>query len=361
MRNPRERFGWVLLAGALGAAVVGTRLWRAPERNTAPVLDASTPQATDAGHSTLPPLPAHAQPLKEVPCEFTALLAEYRQGHASPAHRRYVREQLRGIVESLPEDVHWQHLSDEQDADVLALLSDTWALRYALEGQARILERLVDRVGETPDARLRAVLIRSLQQTGEPSTQLLGIQVLKGRDVYRDWVTDAAPEVRAAAVENFREEAARNAGRYRVVAERAVSLATVAEDPATAAGLLGASSIEAVRGPSVAQVRTLLQSAQSPVVRAAAARALATSPVAELSASLDALAARYSVESEASVREALLESISRLGLSRAVPVLERLRDTHAAARDEVSPWIALLAEHPQRWEMLDTARRHSRR
>ncbi|WP_255217478.1 HEAT repeat domain-containing protein [Myxococcus sp. AM010] len=360
MRSPRGRLGWVLLAGALGAAVVGTRLWSAPDRNTATVLDASTPQAADAGRPALPPLPAHAQPLKEVPCEFTALLAEYRQGHASPAYRRYVREQLRGLVESLSEDVHWRHLSQEQDADVLALLSDTWVLRYALEGQARILERLVDRVRETPDARLRAVLIRSLQQTGEPSTQLLGIQVLKGRDVYRDWVTDAAPEVRAAAVENFREEAARDAGRYRVVAERAVSLATVADDSATAAGLLGASSIEAVRGPAVAQVRTLLQSAQSPDVRAAAARALATSPVAELSASLDALAARYSAEPDASVREALLESISRLGLSRAVPVLERLRDTSAAARDEVAPWLTLLAEQPQRWEVLDTARRSLR-
>lgn len=368
MAGTAKRLGWVVVPVALLAAVVGWLRWG---RDTGPVTTPAVAAAvTDAGTVStssggtvadaavaVRPVPPDADPLKTVPCELATLLAEYRAGKASPAYRRYVREQLRGLVESLPEETHWSRLVAERDADSLALVAEAWVLRYALDGKPAVLERLVEHLGQERDAALRATLVRSLAHTGEPSTELLGARVLKGRDVYRDWVKDPAPEVRSAVVENFREEAARNFGRYQGVAERAVALAAVADDPATAAGLLTSTSIEAARGPSVARVRELLQSSEHPEVRAAAAKALATSPVSELSKSLDALAARHAVETDRSVRSALLESISRLGLSRAVPVLEKLRGVDPAMQAEVDGWLALLAERPQTWDLLDKARR----
>ncbi|NMO21672.1 hypothetical protein HPC49_32675 [Pyxidicoccus fallax] len=292
-----------------------------------------------------------------MPCELSTLLDEYREGKASPAYRRYVREQLRGLVESLPEETLWSRLRTEREPETLAVVAEAWVLRYALDGKPAVLERLVEHLGQERDPALRATLVRSLAHTGEPSTELLGNRVLKGRDVYRDWVKDPSPEVRGAVVENFREEAARNFGRFRGVAERAVSLAAVADDPSTAAGLLTSTSIEAAGRASVGQVRKLLQSSEHPEVRAAAARALGTAPVSELPASMDALAARYVTETDKSVRGALLESISRLGLTRAVPVLEKLRGVDPEMKVEVEEWLALLAERPQTWDLLDKARR----
>lgn len=356
------------VAALLVGAVVGWLQWgrgsggtpaggpRAPADTQARTAEA--PQAPDAGGGVaLSTVPPDAEPLKAVPCELSTLLDEYRKGRASPAYRRYVREQLRGLVESLPAEVLWSRLVSERDADLLAVVAEAWVLRYTVKGDGAVLERLVDHLGQERDPALRATLVRALAHTGDPSTELLGSRVLKGQDVYRDWVKDPSPEVRAAVVENFREEAARNFGRYRGVAEKAVSLAAVAEDPATAAGLLTSTSIEAAGGAAVAKVRGLLQSSEAPEVRAAAARALATAPVSELSESLDALAARYTAEPERSVRSALLESISRLGLSQSVPVLQRLRGVDPALQAEVDGWLALLAARPQTWDLLDKARR----
>ncbi|MCP3136504.1 HEAT repeat domain-containing protein [Pyxidicoccus xibeiensis] len=367
MASTRRNSGWVVLMAVLVIAALSWLQWgRDPgTASTEPALtepdtgttETDTGAVLDVARVKRRTVPADAKPLKMVPCELSTLLDEYRAGKASPAYRRYVREQLRGLVESLPEAPLWSRLKSERDPDLLGLVAEAWVLRYALDGEPAVLERLVEHLGQEQDPVLRATLVRSLAHTGEPSTQLLGIKVLKGRDVYRDWVKDPAPQVRAAVVENFREEAARNFGRYRDVAERAISLASVAEDPTTAAGLLTSTSIEAVRSPAVAQVRGLLQSSEHARVRASAARALATSPVSELSASLEALAARYTLETDPGVRTALLESLSRLGLSRAVPVLRRLRDVDPATRAEVDGWLALLAERPQTRELLDKARR----
>jgi hypothetical protein len=365
MADTRGKFVWVVVAGVvlLGAAGVAWLRWaRGTEAHLEVVYraepDAGTSRGTgqDAAVTVRTP-PPDAEPMKVVPCELSTLLDEYRKGRASPAYRRYVREQLRGLVESLPEETLWSRLLSERDPEVLAVVAEAWVLRYVLNGKPAVLERLVNHVGEEQDPALRATLVRALVHTGEPSTELLGTRVLKGRDVYGDWVKDPAPAVRAAVVENFREEASRNFGRFRGVAEKAVSLATMAEDPATAAGLLTSTSIEAVGAASVAQVRKLLQSSEHPEVRAAAAQALGTSPVTQLAESLEALAAHYATETDPGVRSALLEAISRLGLSRAVPVLQRLRDVDPAMQAQVDGWLALLAERPQTWDLLDKARR----
>ncbi|WP_240359235.1 HEAT repeat domain-containing protein [Pyxidicoccus trucidator] len=367
MADTRRKLGWALAAVVvLGVAAAGWLRWGRDTEAPTKTVSRAEPDAGGASASsetgqdaatvarTVPP---DAEPLKAVPCELSSLLDEYRKGRSSPAYRRYVREQLRGLVESLPEETLWSRLLSERDSELLAVVAEAWVLRYSLDGRPAVLERLVNHVGEERDPALRATLVRALAHTGEPSTELLGVRVLKGRDVYGDWVKDPAPAVREAVVENFREEAARNFGRFRGVAEKAVSLATVAEDPATAAALLTSTSIEAAGGASVAQVRKLLQTSEHPEVRAAAARALGTSPVSQLSESLDALAARYVGETDAGVRGALLESISRLGLSQAVPVLQRLRGVDPAMQAQVDGWLALLAERPQTWELLDKARR----
>jgi hypothetical protein len=362
----RKRLGGIVVVAALAGGLVGWLLYgRAlsgtPDGVAQALADAGPRRAgaledTGAG-PTAATLPPDAEPLKAVPCELSTLLEEYRKGRASPSYRRYVREQLRGLVESLPAEPLWSRLLSERDPELLAVVAEAWVLRYTVSNDGAVVARLVEHLNQERDPRLRATLVRALAHTGEPSTELLGDRVLKGQDVYRDWVKDASSEVRAAAVENFREEAARNFGRFRGVAEKAVALAAVAEDPATAAGLLTATSIEAAGGAAVAKVRGLLQSSEHPEVRAAAARALSTSPVSELPESLDALAARYAAETDRSVKSALLESLSRLGLTKAVPVLQRLRETDPAMRAEVDGWLALLATRPQTWDLLDKARR----
>lgn len=363
MTDTPRKLGWAGVAVVLVVAVVGWLRWsRAPDVTVRTV----SPSVSDAGASgTVVPdasvasrtVPPDVEPLKAVPCELATLLDEYRKGRDSPAYRRYVREQLRVLAESLPEETVWSRLLSERDPELLAVVAEAWVLRYSMSSKSSILERFVGHVRDERDPTLRATLVRALAHTGEPSTELLGNKVLRGQDVYRDWAKDRAPEVRGAVVENFREEAARNFGRFRGVAEKAVSLATVTDDPATAAGLLTSTSIEAVGGASVEQVRKLLQSSEHAAVRAAAARALSTSPVSELPKSLDVLAAHYVTETDRSVRSAVLESISRLALSKAVPVLERLRGVDPAMQTELDGWLALLAERPQTWALLDNARR----
>jgi hypothetical protein len=284
--------------------------------------------------------------LRTVPCALDPLVEEYRGARASPAYRRYLHEQVHTLGGVLPEEALWAKLREERDPEVLALLADTWVARYPQRQDPRVLERLVARVGTEPEPAARAALIRALQRTGEPSVELLGRKVLRGHDPYPAWVKDAAPEVRGAVVDNVRAEAARNFGRFQGVAERAVALAVVATDPRTRADLLLATSIEATRAPAVATVRGLLADTEPPEVRAAAARALGTAPASEVASSLQALAARYPLEGDPGVREALLESISRLGLARAVPVLQGLRGEDPIRRAEVDGWLSLLSPAP---------------
>jgi HEAT repeat protein len=153
-------------------------------------------------------------------------------------------------------------------------------------------------------------------------------------------------------VANLTEEAARNFGRFQGVAEQAVALASEATDAKTAAGLLGASSIEAARAPAVDSVRQLLQGSEHPEVRAAAARALGTVSASESARTMHALTERYGTEGSREVRGAILESIARLGLTNAVPVLQKLKGVDPAMDGDIDTWLALLASQPQTWNLL---------
>jgi hypothetical protein len=324
----------------------------APPGEPAPATNPPPPTPSPPEAQPTATAPKGADALRTVPCELGPLLDEYRKARPSPAYRRYVREQVRGLAETLPAEQLWSRLVAERDAELLALVAEAWVGRYARDPKPAIVERLVKHLEGEREPALRATLVRALQHTGEPSTELLGRSVLKGQDPYAAWVKDPAPEVRQAVVDNVREEAARNFGRFQGVAEKAVALAQEATDPKVQAGLLTATSIEAARAPAVATVRGLLEKAESPEVRAAAARALGTVRASEAASTMKALAAHYAVEQERTVRGALLEGIAHLGLGGAVPVLQQLRELDPSMRDEVGSWLALLASNPQTWTLL---------
>jgi HEAT repeats len=354
-------------AGAvLLAVLVGLWLWRSGRTEES----RDTPSAGDGGRPTeTAPAPATGTKslppgglLQPVPCALEPLVEEYRQGKGSPAYRRYVVEQLRGLVETLPPEQLWAKLEAEQDPEVLEALSALGVTRFNLTGERSVLERLVDKTAHEPDARRRAVMVGALKVSGEPASEVLA-RSESTRHAYREWVKDAAPEVREAVVENLKDEARRGFGRSQGVAEQAVALAREASDPKTAAGLLGASSLEGARTPAVNSVHELLQKSEHPEVRAAAAKALGTVAVGEAGRTMKVLTERFATEGAKEVRSAILEGIAHLGLSNAEPVLRRLKGVHGEQDGELDTWLELLASKPQTWTLLQQdkqAREHRR-
>jgi hypothetical protein len=340
------------------AALVALLVWRQRTHSTGEPSKENPPPPPPVVATPPPekPGPPPRDVLQPVPCELPALVEEYRRGKESPAYRRYVKEQLQGLLERVPPEALWAKVEAERDAEVLEALAGLWVSRFNASGEQRVLEQVVERTRREEDAALRAALVRALRQTGEPASEVLA-RTPTTREAYRTWVKDAAPEVREAVVGNLADEAARSFGRSRETAERRVSLAEEASDPRTAAGLLGDVSLESVRSPSVARVRGLLQGSTHAEVRAAAARALGTVAAGEARPTLQALAERYPPETEPSVRKALLEAISRLGLSSAIPTLQKLKGVDVAMDAEVEEWLSLLASQPQTWNLLERDKR----
>jgi len=353
---------WVGVGAGLIAVLVGLMVWLGSADK--PSGEAPAPVASDGvsaeGGQKAPPAPAPSpvakgpppeDMLREVPCELDSLVEEYRQGKGSPAWRRYVMEQLRGILERLPPEQLWAKVEAEREPEVLEALSALWVMRFNLTGDRAVLERVLEKAGRETEPVHKAVLVRALRASDEPSSEVLA-RAESTRQAYRQWVKDPAPEVREAVVGNLTEEAQRGFGRIRGVAEQAVALALEAGDPKTAAGLLGASSIEAVRTPAVDSVRRLFQESEHPEVRAAAAKALGTVAVGERERTMRALTERFATEGSREVRGAILEGISRLGLSGAVPVLQKLKGVDPAMDGEIDTWLTLLASQPQTWNLL---------
>ena len=348
---------WGLVGVGLLAVHVGLLLWRQSLHSTVDPSAEKPPPPPVAG--TPPPEKPGPPPqdvLRPVPCELPALVEEYRRGKESPAYRRYVREQLQGLLGRVPPEELWAKVEGERDAEVLEALAGLWVTRFNSSGEQSVLGRVVERAGREEDAARRAALVRALRQTGEPASEVLA-RTPATREAYRTWVKDAAPEVREAVVGNLADEAARSFGRSRETAERMVSLAEEASAPGTAAGLLGAVSLESVRSPWVARVRGLLHDSEHAEVRAAAARALGTVAAAEARTTMQALSERYAPETEPPVRKALLEGIARLGLSSAIPTLQQLKGVAPALDAEVEAWLSLLASQPQTWNLLEQDKR----
>lgn len=344
---------WVGVGAVLLAVLVGVLLWRSGtvEGPKDGIRDnVASGAGTSAGDERAPSSPPEDL-LQPVPCALDTLVEEYRQGKGSPAYRRYVMEQLRGLLEQLPAEQLWAKVEAEQDAEVQEALSALWVTRFNLTGVRGVLERVLEKAARESDPTRRAVMVRSLRASEEPASEVLARDEAT-RQAYREWVKDPAPEVREAVVGNLTQEAARNFGRFQGVAEQAVALASETSDPKTAAGLLGASSIEEARAPAVDSVRALLQGSEHPEVRAAAAKALGTVSVSESERTMRLLTERFTAETSREVRGALLESIARLGLSNAVPVLRKLEGVDPAMDGELHTWLTLLASQPQTWNLL---------
>ncbi|HEX8441064.1 HEAT repeat domain-containing protein [Archangium sp.] len=355
---------WVGVGAVLLVALVGLLLWRAntsggatrEAKDPVAVQDPARPGAGPGGTSA--PAPPSAPPslppeglLRPVPCALDSLVEEYRQGQGSPAYRRYVMEQLRGVLEKLPPEQLWAKVEAEQDAEVLEALAVLWVMRFNLTDDRGVLERLLAKASRESEPTRRAAMVRALKASGEPSSEVLA-KAESTRHAYPAWVKDAAPEVREAVVDNLTAEAARSFGRSQGVAEAAVALATKAGDPKTAAGLLGASSLEAARTPAVDSVRQLLRASEHPEVRAAAAKALGTVSVGEAPQTMRALTEHYATERSPAVRGAILEGLAHLGLSKAVPVLRGLKGVDRELDGEIDTWLTLLASQPQTWNLL---------
>jgi hypothetical protein len=351
------------VGAGLIAVLAGLMVWLSGGADK-PSGEAQAPVASDGtgpgGGKTSASAPASApvakapppqDMLRAVPCELDSLVEEYRQGKGSPAWRRYVMEQLRGILENLPPEQLWAKVEAERDPEVLEALTSLWVMRFNLTGERAVLERVLDKAGRETDPGRKAVMVRALRASDEPASEVLA-KAESTRQAYRQWVKDPAPEVREAVVGNLTDEAARNFGRFQGVAEQAVALASEASDPKTAAGLLSASSIEAARTPAVDSVRQLLEKSEHPEVRAAAAKSLGTVQVGETERTMKALTERFATEGSREVRGAILESISRLGLSGAVPVLQKLKGVDRSMDGEIDTWLTLLASQPQTWNLL---------
>ncbi|WNG54001.1 hypothetical protein F0U59_03740 [Archangium gephyra] len=336
---------WVGVGAGLLAVLAGSMVWLSG-RGDKPSSETPAPVSAPAAKG-----PPPQDMLRAVPCELDSLVEEYRQGKDSPAWRRYVMEQLRGILENLPPEQLWTKVETEQDPEVLEALTSLWVMRFNLTGDRAVLERVLDKAGREPDPGREAAMVRALRASNEPASEVLA-RAESTRQAYRQWVKDPAPEVREAVVGNLTNEAARGFGRIQGVAEQAVALAAETSDPKTAAGLLGASSIEAARTPAVDSVRQLLRESEHPEVRAAAAKALGTVRVSEAERTMKALTERFGTESSREVRGAILESISRLGLSSAVPVLQKLEGVDPSMDGEIDTWLNLLASQPQTWNLL---------
>lgn len=67
---------------------------------------------------------------------------------------------------------------------------------------------------------------------------------------------------------------------------------------------------------------------------------------------MKALTERFATEGSREVRNAILESISRLGLVQAVPVLQKLKGMDPGMDGELDTWLVLLASQPQTWNLL---------
>ncbi|HYO56510.1 HEAT repeat domain-containing protein [Archangium sp.] len=354
---------WVGIGAGLIVVLAGLVVWRSgttsPPSDEARDTVASNSASTGGGQKAAPaPAPATGAKslppeglLQPVPCELDSLVEEYRQGKGSPAWRRYVMEQLRGILEKLPPEQLWAKVEAEQDPVVLEALSALWVMRFNLTGDRGVLERVLDKAARESDPVRKAGMVRALRASEEPASEVLA-KAESTRRAYREWVKDPAPEVREAVVGNLTEEAGRNSGRFQGVAEQAVALASEANDPRTAAGLLGASSIEAARTPAVNSVRQLLQDSEHPEVRAAAAKALGTVSVGEAERTMKALTERFATEREREVRSAILESLARIGLTNAVPELQKLKGADPTMDGEIDTWLTLLASQPQTWNLL---------
>lgn len=293
---------------------------------------------------------AHApEPVQARSCSLDDMLAGLRQAlrHGSPALRRYARELLKESAIALPPEELRAAFLRERDPQVVESLGAALAARAARSHELGLVKAPLQRAVADGDPAVRAAAVRSLRGIGSVEAMV----ETRGPG-YERLIRDPSPEVQQAVVDNLVSESAKvYFGHDRAVAEKAVQVATLASDPGLAARLLRDVSTEQVGHGTVQELLRLLGSGP-PEVRAAAALALGGVPAAESAVARTALLDCYQKDTEAAVRRAVLESLVRLTMGAAPPLLESLRGVAPALAGELDLWQAALKSGLQEWHVL---------
>ncbi|HZH16969.1 MAG TPA: HEAT repeat domain-containing protein [Archangium sp.] len=300
-----------------------------------------TPPALAAGEE---------RPIQQVTCSLPAMLEDLRAAlkTGTPELQRYMKELIKESALGLPLDELVSAIERERDPAVLEALAAGLATRSSNASDPKLLRPLLLRAMKDGDAQARAAAVRGLR--GIHSVEVLE----KNADVanYEQLIRDASPEVRQAVVENITHESVNVfAGQNAAVAEAAVSLAMVTEDPALAAKLLREVSMEHVGSEGVRKLTGQLRS-ESSNVRAAAASALGGVPASEAPGARNSLHELYRNERDPGVRKAILQSIAQLGFASAVPTLEGLRSVDSTLAPEIDAWLKALRIPVQEWSLI---------
>ncbi|HRI50525.1 MAG TPA: HEAT repeat domain-containing protein [Pseudomonadota bacterium] len=308
------------------------------------------------GGLSLVPLPRAAAetphataPVQARSCSLDDMLAGLRQAlrHGSPALRRYARELLKESAIALTPEELRAAFTRERDPQVVESLGAALAARAARNQEPELIKTPLSRAVGDSDPAVRAAAVRSLRGIG--SVEAMGKTRSPG---YERLIRDPAPEVQQAVVDNLVSESAKvYFGHDRTVAEKAVQVATLAGDPGLAARLLREVSTEQVGHGTVQELLKLLGSGP-PEVRAAAALALGGVPTGEAAVARTALLDCYQKDTEVAVRRAVIESLVRLTMGAAPPLLESLRGVAPALARELDLWQAALKTGLQEWHLL---------
>jgi hypothetical protein len=267
------------------------------------LLHGSTPAGTqqlgDVGEAPL--LPTSCQ----LPLLVSDLRVAFREG--SPAAQRYVRDILVDTAAAASLNDLQSLVAQEQDARSHTLQRI---------GDSTELQPLLERLETEKIPELRAALIRPLEATLEP---------VKG--LYSDLIRDPSSEVRKAVAEVVVAGEKISHGNIQEFAERAISVAVAAQevDPDAGAKILEQEDIKTASEEAISSLLTLLEVNNSQL-RGAAAIALGTVSAAQAERTTNALVARYQIELDRTVRSNILQAIVHIGFSRAIPILESLRN-----------------------------------
>lgn len=336
------RRAWALLIIPSIAALT------AAEEPRTPVLQ--SPMAS-ASSSTAPRL---TQKRCSVDAQIEALRAGLRRG--SPALKRFLRQQLRELAPTLPLAELRAAFEREREPALIEELSGALAARVGRLEEPEALRAPLDRAQRDPDPEARAAALRGLRGTASVET----LAKLGGAD-YERLVRDPAPAVREAVVTNLLTESAEvYFGHDRAVSEKAIAVALAARsgpsaDPAAATRLLSQVSTESVGHQAVTELLSLLDGpldAASAGLRAAVVTALGGVPSGESAAVVDRLLAHYRKDVASEVRRAVLESLVRLRMAAASPLLDALRPIDRGQEPEIAAWQQALKSGLQEWSLL---------
>lgn len=264
-------------------------------------------------------------------------------GSKSEAYRRYLRTLLREAAVALPLGELQSAFAREYSPEMVEHLAAALVARSERGLEADGLETVARRALSDGDPAIRAATVRALRRTSA---------LEKTGDLYTRLVRDASPEVRQEAAKNLVEDNLQvYGGHHGPVQDTAVAAAAASQDPKVTAEILGGIMTGHV-SPESARVLQGLLGSDSAEVRAAATTALGGVPASEGGSARESLMAMYRDERSPEVRKAILESLARLGFSRAVPDLQSLRGVAPELAPEVDAWIRVLQMNLQEWGLI---------